>query len=341
VKKILSLCAVFIGLVIGAGFASGREIFEYFTLPGNGSLLGIITAGIFFGVLIYIIMNISTRTKIENFEDFIRCVSPKFASVIKAFMNIFMFCGFFIMLSASGTLFASTLKLPFWLGAVSLSALCFTVLSFDLKGLVAANTILVPLMSAGMLSLCVISGLDGVPTFSVIDNLRQSPTAMALCYVSYNTVTAGGVILPLAKGMSRRQMILSALFSTLFLSVLIFAANFTLNNNFNLIFSEEMPLLSIATRFGKLPSYCYAAVLFMALCTTALSYGFSLLQQLHTTNKKAQIVTAAVLCAFALPFSFFGFSTLIANLYAFFGFLGLFWTALIFYRYIKKALTRM
>ncbi len=335
-KKILSLCAVFIGLVIGAGFASGREIFEYFTLPGNGSLLGIITAGIFFGVLIYIIMNISLRTKIETFEDFIRCVSPKFASVIKAFMNIFMFCGFFIMLSASGTLFSSTLKLPFWLGAVSLSALCFTVLSFDLKGLVAANTILVPLMAAGMLSLCVISGLESVPTFSVIDNLRQSPTAMALCYVSYNTITAGGVIVPLAKDMNHRQTILSSTLSTLVLSVLIFAVNFTLNNNFNLIFSEEMPLLSIATRFGKLLSFPYAAVLVMALCITVVSNGFSLLQQLHTTNKKAQIVTAAALCALALPFSFFGFSTLIANLYAAFGFLGLFWTALIFYRYIKS-----
>ena len=340
-KKILNLCVVFVGLVIGAGFASGREIFEYFTLPGNSSPWGIITAGAFFGVLIYIIMKISRRKNAATFEDFIRCVCPKFSSVIKAFMNIFMFCGFFVMLSASGTLFSSTLDLPFWLGAFSLSALCFAVLSFDLKGLVAANTVLVPLMALGMLALCLILNVHAVPTFSVLDNFRQSPTAMALCYVSYNTVTAGGVIVPLAKGMSSRQMLLSAIFSTLLLTLLIFAVNATLNSNFNLIYSEEMPLLTLANRLGSFQGYLYAAVLFMALCTTALSYGFSLLQQLHTTSKKARLFTAAALCALALPFSFFGFSTLIANLYALFGFLGLFWTGMIFYRYIKKALTPM
>ena len=335
-KKILSLCAVFIGLVIGAGFASGREIFEYFTFPSKGLTSGIMTAGIFFGVLIYIIMNISLRTKAKSFEDFIRCVSPKFAPVIKAFMNIFMFCGFFIMLSASGTLFSATVNLPFWMGALSLSVLCFAILSFDLKGLVTANSVLVPLMALGMLALCLILNTQAVPTFSVMDNLRQSPTAMALCYVSYNTITAGGVIVPLAKDMNRRQMILSATISTLLLTILIFAVNLTLNNNFSLISTEEMPLLTLATRLGSVQSYLYAAVLFMALCTTALSYGFSLLQQLHTTSKKAQIFTAATLCAFALPFSFFGFSSLIANLYSLFGFLGLIWTALIFYRYIKS-----
>ena len=43
-KKALNISALYIGLVIGAGFASGREILEYFNLKNQRDLSGIILA---------------------------------------------------------------------------------------------------------------------------------------------------------------------------------------------------------------------------------------------------------------------------------------------------------
>ena len=45
-KKSIKISLVYIGLIIGAGFASGREVMEYFNLRSNTSLCGVLTAAV-------------------------------------------------------------------------------------------------------------------------------------------------------------------------------------------------------------------------------------------------------------------------------------------------------
>ena len=51
--KIFQVAAVFIGTVVGAGLASGKEITQFFTSFGLTSFLGIFFCGVF-----YILMEI-------------------------------------------------------------------------------------------------------------------------------------------------------------------------------------------------------------------------------------------------------------------------------------------
>ena len=52
----MKIAFVYVGLVIGAGFASGREIFEYFNLRSRGSILPVILAFLMFFMISYIIL---------------------------------------------------------------------------------------------------------------------------------------------------------------------------------------------------------------------------------------------------------------------------------------------
>ena len=54
-----------IGTLIGAGFASGREIYVFFTQFGKIGLIGIIITGIITGVIIYRVL-----TTIKTYEIF-------------------------------------------------------------------------------------------------------------------------------------------------------------------------------------------------------------------------------------------------------------------------------
>lgn len=47
----ISLGFIYIGTLIGAGFASGQEIMSFFTIYGKGGLLGIIVVSVFFFIL--------------------------------------------------------------------------------------------------------------------------------------------------------------------------------------------------------------------------------------------------------------------------------------------------
>ena len=335
-KKSLSIAFVYIGLVIGAGFASGREIFEYFTLASRTDFTGIIFASLGFAAISYITMSLAKRYSAENFDGLLSRVSGKFATPVKLFMNLFMFCGFFIMLAASGVLFGSTFNLPQKFGILLLATLCFVVFVFDLRGIVAVNTILVPLMIAGMLYLCITSIMfNAEPVSSLYNSVRRNFLVSAVCYVSYNTITAGAVLVPLSANVQKRELIRSSVLAGCILGGLIFLVWSALNIYYDAIFSSEMPLLSLAAAHGTVSEWIYTAVLFMALCTTAISQGFGILSKFRFKKALDRALAAAIICLGAIPFAGFGFSALISRLYSAFGFLGLGWTAMLICKYIK------
>jgi len=335
-KRIIGISSVFIGLVIGAGFASGREIFEYFSIPSRTDFTGIVLATLSFGAISYITMSLATKNSASDFGSFIRSVAGRFSPVINIFMSAFMFCGFCVMMSACGALAKETFDISPVYGYLFLSLICFAVFCFDTKGLVAFNSVLVPVMLFGMLFVSFMTILTSTfPVFSGFDALRKNPLVSALCYVSYNTITAGAVLVPLSRGIKKSHLAASSAISAAVLGIVIFVVWLTVNIYFEKLYTFEMPLLELAANGGKVLKAAYSAVLFMALCTTAVSHGFGILEELHFKKASQRRLAAAALCLVSIPFASFGFSTLVSKLYSAFGYLGLVWTALLLWSYIK------
>ncbi len=337
-KKSLSIAAVYTGLVIGAGFASGREIFEYFNLSSRHDFTGIIFACLAFGALSFVIMQLSKLLCVSSFDELINAVGGKLLSgPLKLFMFCFMFCGFFVMLSACGALFESSFSLPSRTGILFLATLCFVVFVFETKGLVAANSIMVPFMIVGMIFLCVYSILfKTAEVFNSFSAFRRNFIVSAICYVSYNTITAGAVLVPLSEAVSKKTILRAASISSSILGILIFLVWSALNIYYDSIFSSQMPLLTIATNQSRLFGKLYGIILFMALCTTAISHGFGILGKFHFKTRLDRALASAILCLAAMPFARLGFSSLVSYLYSAFGFMGLIWTVLLLVRFFKS-----
>lgn len=334
-KQTINISAVFIGLVIGAGFASGREIFEYFNIPSSTEFTGIVIATISFGAICYIIMKLAQRYKCSDFDSLLGSLTGQFAPIVRFFMLFYMFCGFFIMMSASGVIAEETFGLSPQLGIWFLATVCFCVFSFDIKGLVAINTVLVPFMIAGMVFICFASLFRPLPVFAALNNIKFNPLISALCYVSYNTITAGAVLVPLSATANTKQLICASAISGGILGLLIFITWLTMDIYFDSLLLSEMPLLVLATNRGNFTACIYSAVLFMALCTTAVSQGFGILSKFKFTKTHHRIISAAALCLLAIPFAGFCFSTLVSKLYSAFGYAGLLWTIAVIWKFIR------
>lgn len=337
VKKILEISFVYIGLVIGAGFASGREIFEYFNLSSRYDFAGIILAAVFFALIAYITMHQSARFGTSDFDGFIQRTAGRAALLVQLFMLLYMFCGFFVMMSGSGALISSTFSVHPRYGIFLLALICFVTFSFDITGIVVINAVMVPVMIVGMVLLCISASLyGGVPTFAALDSLSRNSLVSAACYVSYNTITVGAVLVPLAAKTERKTMLKAAVLGGSVLGILIFMVWSTLNIYYSEIIDSEMPLLDIAAVHGLGYEMTYTAVLFMALCTTAVSHGFGVLSKLKLKKRSDRILTSAALCLAAMPFARIGFSDLIAKLYSAFGYIGIVWMGMLIFTYIKQ-----
>ncbi len=315
---------VYIGLVIGAGFASGREILEYFNMKNRENPIFVVLAALLFAFVSYIILSKTYKSGISDFSEFVDFQAGRLSKTIKAIMYLFMFCGFFVMLSASGSLFNSAFGVDKKVGVVVLSIICFFVFAFDIKGIVAINTVLVPFMIAGILYLSISSLLYADVSASSIlfsDNAAIS----AVCYVSYNTITAGAVLVPLYSLLDRRVIKTGVIAASTVLGILILLIWLTLNLFYERILVFHMPMLEIASLRGELYRIIYTFVLFTSICTTAVSHGFGVLSRFHPKTKKQRIFLAAVFCLAAMPFSDLNFSFLVSTLYGVFGYFGLIW----------------
>ena len=68
---ILKVVFVIIGTLIGAGFASGQEIYIFFFSYGIKGLIGIIVSSILIGITIYKTFQITKKNNTKNYKEFL------------------------------------------------------------------------------------------------------------------------------------------------------------------------------------------------------------------------------------------------------------------------------
>ena len=100
-KNLVKSVCVIIGSIIGAGFASGREIYIFFNMYGIKGLIGIIISTIIIGFIIYEVLINSRSTSISNYEEFLNSLklNKKVKYVLNSIINIFLLISFYVMIS--------------------------------------------------------------------------------------------------------------------------------------------------------------------------------------------------------------------------------------------------
>lgn len=348
-KNNLKTAFVYIGLVIGAGFASGREIMEYFNLKSSSNSTGVLCAAFLFMLIAYLIGIKASENNLSTFDEYIDSIAGKASPAVKIFMLLYMFCGLFVMYAGSGALINAVTPFSSISGAVLMAVICFVVLNFDISGIVAVNIILVPLMIFGIILISIYyTVFKDIPTFageSYITYLNNTTftsgflpiVSSAICYASYNTLTAASVLVPLTQKQSLPDIRKSSIFGGFIISFLIIVIWYVQGLSFDIISDDELPMLTLAALCGKHCKYMYTSVLFMSICTTSISYGYGILSHFSKLikSKKDKLLFTFVICISALPPALYGFSNLVSNMYSLFGYIGIIWILWIIIDQIK------
>ena len=68
-KNSIKAIFVIIGTIIGAGFASGQEIYSFFNVYGVNGILGIVLSCVLIGFVIYRVLIKSKNKEINSYND--------------------------------------------------------------------------------------------------------------------------------------------------------------------------------------------------------------------------------------------------------------------------------
>ena len=119
--KVFEIAAVFIGTVVGAGLASGKEITQFFTSFGLKSFLGILFCGVFYVIMGSIIAKISIKYSLNSYSDVLKVISPNLLGKITGVITTFyLISSASIILAGSGALINQFFGIPKIIGSLML-----------------------------------------------------------------------------------------------------------------------------------------------------------------------------------------------------------------------------
>ena len=349
-NNVLKVVFVIIGTMIGAGFASGQEIYLFFFNYGIEGLIGIIIASLILGIVIFYTFQIVKNFKIDTYKDFLNIIINKYPkmqkvaklkTVINGIINIFILITFFIMIAGFGAYFEQQLGINCLVGSSMLALIVLIVFMTSIKGVVKVNEILVPIL-IGILTIIGSINLKNINFLElnkyIIKTNSSNFILSAVLYSSYNSILLIPVLLTLKNYIkSKKQIISIASISTVIIMILSIMVFFILAKVDVDITKLEMPAVYVVTNMFHVLSYLYGFTILGSIFTTAISLGTSFLQNV-SKNKKSYTQIAIIMCITSVLISRIGFSKLVELLYPIFGYLGLIQIfRLIFYKmYLKN-----
>ena len=328
-KNVLKVVFVIIGTLIGAGFASGQEVYLFFFSYGMKGLIGILISSIIIGVVIYSTFNILNKYKINTYKDFLNILIPKNTKlkiIANFIINIFILITFFIMIAGFGAYFEQEIGINRLVGSLILAIITFIVFMTSIKGVVKVNELIVPIL-IGFIFIIGIISMKNIHILNLENYvIRTNYTNFALSavlYSSYNSILLIPVLITLNNYVKNKKQIFYISFISAIVTILLSVIIFLLLVRVDVDISKlEMPVVYVVSNMFKILRYIYGVIILGSIFTTAISLGVSFLQN-TAKNKKGYTQISIIMCITSVIISKFGFSNLVSLLYPIFGYLGL------------------
>lgn len=329
-KNIVRVACIYATSIIGAGFASGQEIMQFFSAFRTGGFYGILLAGFLFAVIGSIILDKVYSERVRNYEEFLFPTFGWWAGwLIDIAVTIFMLCMFCIMIAGSGDVLSDRLGIPFNYSALLMGLICMVLIMTNIKGIVTLSTIVTPILVIGI----IVAGFyiiffTSAETFQLsgfLTHITGNWVFSSLLYISYNSIPAIVImcsLLPYLK--TRRTAIFGGILGGVLLCIAALIINIVLYLFYPTAQEKELPILAILKNFSSTASNLYAIVLWLAMLVSAVTSGFCFTDRIGTMFKADRRLVTLILCAASVPLSTIGFSRLISAIYPVFGYLGLF-----------------
>ena len=343
IKYRLMVIMGYLGAVIGAGFASGQEIVQFFVAYGPNGAKGVLLATVLFGICGGLLLYKAHDRKAANYQELLKdLLGHRLGLTVDFFLAIFLFMGISTMLSASGAVFYEHLYLPKTLGIFLAYVVIVVLLAAGKKGMIFSYNILVPikivllLAISGYTAFFVDTGQQEIYTYSMNAEGAWIWIISSMLYVSYNFALAMVVLTEYQSVTNRRNGILGAVWGGLILGGLVIINYFSLCKFLPAIMHYQVPMVYVAGQISLTAKHLYTLVLWLGIITTAIANAYGFAQRFSKFTGLSYRICLVLSITLALPLSLQSFSSLVAKIYPLFGILGAIIIAALLYKTTKE-----
>lgn len=334
------VAATYIGTVVGAGFASGQEVLQFFGYFGIIGLMGLFAAGFLFYYFGYNIMVLGGLLRARSHVAVINYAGGRWVGrFIDYVITFFLFGALTAMTAGAGSIFQEQYELSPFLGNVAMTLITTLTVMAGISGVITAISIVVPLLLASVFGIALYVLISQGLNINTLQIPAGSPAVpwwplAALVYVSYNLVVAVAVLGPLGNEVNNNNALKNgALWGGIGLAAGGTAILLAMLATLPYSARYDIPMIYIAGTISPLVQVIYSGVLLAEVYTTAVGSLFGFVARLAPNGRKktgSWITIAAGIAA--LVASQAGFTNLVKYLYPLVGYAGLLMLGGLLYR---------
>jgi uncharacterized membrane protein YkvI len=351
--KILKMGSAFIGIIVGAGFASGQEVLQYFTSFGHLGTAAAVAATVLFAYLGMTLTKIGSRMQTTSHRDAIYKISGRYLGVVVDYVIIFTLFGVgVVMIAGAGSTLHQQFGIAPFVGSLLLTVLVILTVMLNVEKVIAVIGSITPfliitIMIIGVYSLFTVDmSLTELSTtakaqdtalpawlISWLDTVSIPGWLVSgINYVSFNI--AVGAAMSLVMGgteENERTAALGGFAGGLGLGVLIIISHLAIFSKIDVVASFDMPMLKIVDDISPFLAIIMSVILFGMIFNTAVSMFYAFTARFMELNTKKFNLFVAVTGIAGFAASFAGFTKLVSLFYPLIGFLGLFLVGALIY----------
>lgn len=335
------IAAVYVGTVVGAGFATGREIVEFFSRFGVIGLAGILMSGYIFIFMGAKMMRIAARINAKSYQELNEYLFGKlFGSILNIFMLIMLLGVCAVMLSGAGAVFEEQMGISKNIGVIITIAISLLTILRGIKGLFAINVIVVPMMIAFSFMLLLFS--MQLPEF--FERAAYIPFAddgwkaviAPFSYTALNLALSQAVLVPVASDIKDDKSIKwGGILGGAALTLILISSHLTLVMLPD-VDSYNIPMAIVMKTLAASFYWIFIFVIYGEILTSVVGNVFGLERQIRQYINIPAVITVSfifIICYFA---SSINYGTLLSYMYPLFGYVSLGFIIVLWMKPLRK-----
>ena len=320
VVRLWSIVGLYIGGIIGAGFASGQELVVFFTNYGVAGMVGIVVAILLLSLGTMLVLDFCARHSVSSYATLLGKLDPKRTHILDVLYSVFLLIGNSVMFAGIGAI-GDTPWSSFHLRVIT-GLLVLLVLRRGVEGVARASAWLAPVL---VFILCALS-IDRLRNLGIRIPTHGSWQAMeaATLYSSYNLGFSMTVLASIQTSLkSQRKRLAFVIIANIILGISMVLLFFALGTLTPEELSSPFPLGHLFNSRGVLAIGFYRLMLWGAMYSTAMAHSLALVSRTTEMQRFSWTKSSVLVVLLSLALSYAGFATLIRVAYPILGLAGL------------------
>ena len=326
------------GTLVGAGFASGKEIWVYFARFGNVSFFMIfLTALLFFCCsMLFFYFGKTFRIKTVKQSNLILYKKFSFLSdIVLAISNVLILSSMFA--GADSLFFSVFPNFPYRVASVISAVLAVLVVCGGFSGVTKTNGVIVPLLLLCIVVIFIYKMCDSSLVFYAMKSTKLQAGVgflYSLLFVCSNMFFSGFIFSKMGEKHEKKELVLGSFLGSflLFVSLISITVLLFLCPDAS---QQDMPIVFLGASLNRPFGFFVLFVVWLGLLSTAFAILFTLTNWLKEYIKNT-MVCACLISAVALLLSGIGFSSFVTFVYPTMGVLGFLYVVITFLSCRKK-----